>query len=494
MTAEPGNTMAMRVSAEPFSGPDVIERIDALIAADPPSLPLRFARACALHDCARNAEAERAYLDVLARDPSHFGALTNLGTLLHVAGKRDVARALYTKASIEHPGEPIGCVNLGNALADAGRTEDAIAAYTRAFTIVRDYPNAHFALSLLYRGLGRADEARRHHQLAFAKATVSVAPALATDWPIDVLMLVAANGGNVVTAPLIDRSVVRLFTLVVEGYRAEMEIPPHHVVFNAVGDADRAGSVLANAAAICERSGMPAINRPARVAATGRAHVTERLSALAHVVAPRTQRFARVSVTPDALVAAGYAFPLLMRSPGYHTGQHFVCVANADELTAAREALPGEEVLAIEFLDGRGSDGNFRKYRVLFVDGRLYPLHLAISPNWKVHYFSADMHDRADHRAEEAAFLSDMRRVLGERTMSALERIALELGLDYGGIDFGLDAEGNVLVYEANATMAVFRAPPDERFAYRRSAIDRVLAAAHALVRDRAHAGGYAEI
>jgi Flp pilus assembly protein TadD len=82
--------MAMRVTAEPFSGTDVIERIDALIAADPTAIRLRFARASALHDLSRNVEAERAYLDVLARDPTHFGALTNLGTLLHVAGKRDV--------------------------------------------------------------------------------------------------------------------------------------------------------------------------------------------------------------------------------------------------------------------------------------------------------------------------------------------------------------------------------------------------------------------
>jgi len=493
MSIVPGSTMAMRVTAEPFSGPDVIERIDAMIAADPHAIRLRFARASALHDLSRNAEAERAYLDVLARDPAHFGALTNLGTLLHVAGKREVARALYTKAAIEHPDEPIACVNVGNALAEAGEVDAAIAAYERAFTIVPGYPNAHFALSLLFRGLGRHDEALRHHQLAFAKATVNVAPALACDLPIDVLMLVAANGGNVVTAPLIDRTAVRLYTLVVEGYRDEMEIPPHHVVFNAVGDADRATAALIKAAAIVERSGAPAINLPARVAVTGRAGVTERLGALPRVRAPRTRLFARDDVTPDALAAAGFTYPLLLRSPGYHTGQHFVEVPSADALPALRDALPGKELLAIAFLDGRGADGNFRKYRVLFIDGRLYPLHLAISRNWKVHYFSADMTDRQDHRDEEAAFLADMRGVLGEQTMAALERIARELGLDYGGIDFGLDAAHNVLVYEANATMAVFPAPPDERFAYRRPAVDRVLAAARELVRTRARAGGYVE-
>jgi glutathione synthase/RimK-type ligase-like ATP-grasp enzyme len=489
----PGSTKVMRVTADAFSGPDVIDRIDALIAVDPTSVRLHFARACALQDLCRNAEAERAFLDVLAREPAHFGALTNLGALLHVAGKREVARALYTKAAIAHPGEPIAYVNLGNALAEDGEIDAAIATYEQAFAVAPGFPNAHYALSLLYRELDRKDDALRHHQLAFANANVIVSPALATDLPIDLLLLVAANGGNVVTAPLIDRRVVRIYRLVVEGFRPDMLIPEHHVVFNAVGDADRASAALACAAQIVATTGAPVINPPARVMETGRAAVTDRLGALPGVVAPRTRLLARDAVTPAGLAASGFTFPLLLRSPGYHTGQHFVDVATADDLAAALAPLPGTELLVIAFVDGRRADGNFRKYRVLFIGGRLYPLHLAISRHWKVHYFSADMTQSEDHRAEEAAFLADMDGVLGARTIAALERICTELGLDYGGIDFGLDAAGNVLVYEANATMAVFPAPPDPRFDYRRPAVARVLDAVHALVRERARAGGYAE-
>ena len=491
MTIVLGSTMAMRVSAEPFSGADTIERIDDLIAAAPDAMSLRFARACALHDLARHVEAEASYLDVLAREPTHFGALTNLGSLLHVAGKREVARALYTKAAVEHPDEALAYVNLGNALAEAGDVEGAIATYERAFTVVPGYPNAHFALSLVYRAVGNADEALRHHQLAFAKPIVSVAPVLGNAPPVDVLLLVSANGGNIVTAPLLDRRAVRAYSLVVEGYRAEMDLPPHHVVFNAVGDADRASDALRIAHTIVARSRAPAINLPDRVRDTGRASVARRLAAVPNVITPRTHAFARADVTPETLAAAGFTFPLLLRSPGYHTGAHFAYVADAAALTAERERLPGAELLAIAYLDGRGIDGRHRKYRVLFIDGRLYPLHLAISTHWKVHYFSAEMHARADHRAEEARFLADMRAVLGERAVAALERITVTLGLDYGGIDFGVDADGRVLVYEANATMVVIAPPPEECFAYRRPAVARVIDAAHALVRTRGERGGY---
>ncbi len=64
--------------------------------------------------------------------------------------------------------------------------------------------------------------------------------------------------------------------------------------------------------------------------------------------------------------------------------------------------------------------GMFRKFRVMIVDRKLYPLHLAISRDWKVHYFTADMADSADNRAKEAAFLHDMASVVGRRGMAAL--------------------------------------------------------------------------
>ena len=44
---------------------------------------------------------------------------------------------------------------------------------------------------------------------------------------------------------------------------------------------------------------------------------------------------------------------------------------------------------------------------------------------------------------------------LGPRAMAALSGIFDVLGLDYGGIDFALAADGSVVLFEANATMAI---------------------------------------
>ncbi len=59
----------------------------------------------------------------------------------------------------------------------------------------------------------------------------------------------------------------------------------------------------------------------------------------------------------------------------------------------------------------------------------LYPLHVAISSHWKIHYFTAEMAERADHRAEDAEFLENMPGVLGPRAMEALAHIQATLGL-----------------------------------------------------------------
>jgi hypothetical protein len=192
-----------------------------------------------------------------------------------------------------------------------------------------------------------------------------------------------------------------------------------------------------------------------------------------------------------ALAGRGFTFPLLLRTPGFHMGQHFVRVESPAALASAVAGLPGSgnpeaEVMAIEYLDARGADGNARKYRVMTVGGRSYPLHLAISKDWKIHYFSADMHDHSEYRAEEAHFLADMSGVLGSKAMLALERLLDEIGLDYGGIDFGLSQSGELLLFEANATMVVELPDGDQRWDYRRAAVERIQDAVRNLLMARA--------
>jgi glutathione synthase/RimK-type ligase-like ATP-grasp enzyme len=259
-------------------------------------------------------------------------------------------------------------------------------------------------------------------------------------------------------------------------------LPAHALIVNAVGDADLCDIALARAEEIVARSAAPVINPPARVRLTGRAENARRLSTVEGVITPKIR-----TLSPAAILAGDdLVFPLLLRRPGFHTGRHFVLVEDRNILAPAIAALAADELLLIQYLDARGRDGMARKYRVMFIDGAAYPLHLAISGDWKVHYFSAAMADDAAYRDEERRFLEDMPGVLGPRAMAALSLISDILGLEYGGIDFALAADGSVLMFEANATMVVFPPDPDPIWDYRRSAVDRVLQAATQMLLRRA--------
>ena len=291
------------------------------------------------------------------------------------------------------------------------------------------------------------------------------------------LLLLAANGGNVVTAQLLDDRAMQTTALYVESYRPDVLLPAHDLIFNAIGDVERSPDALATAQTIVAHATVPVLNDPAKVLAGGRAGVAARLRGLANVVVPRTELVPRAALTAVELARRGFAFPLLLRSPGFHTGQHFELVAGPEALAAIVAELPGDALLAIEYVDLRDAAGEVRKYRAICVGAELFPFHLAIARQWKVHYFSADMRERPDHRAEEAAFLTEGLERLGARAGAALEAIRSTLDLDYGGIDFGIDAAGNVVLFEANATMAVALPDDDPAGADRRVAAERIIAA-----------------
>jgi hypothetical protein len=118
-------------------------------------------------------------------------------------------------------------------------------------------------------------------------------------------------------------------------------------------------------------------------------------------------------------------------------------------------------------------------------------MHAAISNEWKVHFFSAGMTQHPERRAEDAAFLAAPESVLGAPALRALDAIRVRLELDYGGIDFGLDERGRILVFEANATMTLPAPPSGTLWDYRRAPVTRILEATRSMLLSRARSGGW---
>jgi hypothetical protein len=146
---------------------------------------------------------------------------------------------------------------------------------------------------------------------------------------------------------------------------------------------------------------------------------------------------------------------------------------------------PGDHYL-IQYFDYRSDDGLYRKYRMVFVGGRPFAYHLAISDHWLVHYDTAGMEGSAERRAEEARFLADPAAVLGERGLAAMTSLGQTLELDYCGADFALSPDGRILVFEANATMLAHYEDRDGPFAYKNAYVAAIADAFQALLQGRA--------
>ena len=262
------------------------------------------------------------------------------------------------------------------------------------------------------RGVGRSAGAARHRQMGFESRPVVPLPYRGERPPVSVLLLAASAGGNIPMRHFLDDRIFQTFIVFVEFFDPAMPLPPHRIVFNAIGDADLAAPALAAAQSVLALTTAPVINPPAAVAATGRSDIAQRLAGIPGVITPGAVTLPRALLAgPDAattLARHGFEFPLLIRTPGFHTGRHFLRVETLAELPAALAELPGEDLTVLRYLDARGPDGKVRKYRVMMIDGGLYPLHVAISSHWKIHYFTADMADHPEHRAEDAEFLENM--------------------------------------------------------------------------------------
>ena len=462
------------------------------------ALKTEIERAALLGALDRRQEAQAAFIDILQRRPTNFSALNEFGTLLAGQGAIDAACRVYAEAILHHPDNPMGHVNLANLLLRANKHQEARAHYEAALRADPDHAGAHQGLCAVLADDGDRDGAREHFRKGFAGHAISSLPYRGSAPPLTLLQLVSSGGGNIPTAPFLDDCIFLTSVVVADYLDPKAPLPPHQLIFNAIGDADLCGPALEAAIDLIARSNKPVINDPRAVMKTGRISNAARLAAVPGVVTPKTRAIARdILAGPDAgafLADHGFAFPLLLRSPGYHTGRNFILVERAAELSAAVADLPGSDLLAIEYLDARGKDGSARKYRVMMIAGQIYPLHLAISRNWKVHYFTSDMAEQPDHRAEELAFLADMPAVLGDKAMVALAGIRDALGLDYAGIDFGLGPGGDLLLFEANATMVIAAPDPDPRWAYRRTAIVKIIDAVVGMIREKAAGAGKAAI
>ena len=309
------------------------------------------------------------------------------------------------------------------------------------------------------------------------------------------LLAVMTPGDLMTNAPLAflaERSDVALTMLYVQpGEPLPHWLPPHDALWIAVSESDPVRGLLGDLSAACAGWGTPAINHPARTLQTGRTQACAELHGVPGLHIPQTiradrallQRLVRCETDPTALLSDG-TWPLIIRPVDSHAGRGLEKLTSPFDLTRYLAAMPDAGFFLSRFVDYASADGQFRKFRVVLVDGVAYAVHLGVSSHWMVHYLNAGMTESAAKRAEEERFMAEFDTDTGfaRRHATALRGISERIGLDYLVIDCAEMPDGDLLVFEIDPGAAVHSMDPPDLFPYKLPAMEKVRTAFRALL------------
>jgi hypothetical protein len=269
-------------------------------------------------------------------------------------------------------------------------------------------------------------------------------------------------------------------------------LPPHDVVCVGVSESEAARPLLRRLARQVRQAASlprPVLNDPTRILATARAKAWQLLQGIPGCLTPPTISVSRSvlgqlsqGTIPLEALLPGARFPLICRPHGSHAGHGLVKLDDAAALSQHLLLDASAQFYISPFVDYRSADGQYRKCRITFVGGRPYPVHMALSARWMVHYLNGDMTDRPDNRAHEQHFFDAFDTDFGARHAQALAAIDQRIGLDYFSLDCGELPDGRLLVFEVDAGAVVHAMDPLENFGYKRPHMLRIFAAFRALL------------
>jgi glutathione synthase/RimK-type ligase-like ATP-grasp enzyme len=182
-------------------------------------------------------------------------------------------------------------------------------------------------------------------------------------------------------------------------------------------------------------------------------------------------------VLPIETLLPDGGFPIIVRPLGSHAGTNLQKIDTPAALGQYLLEVEGPQFYVSRFVDYRGADGLFRKYRIVLIEGKPYICHYAISQNWMIHYLNAGMTESAEKRAEEAAEMARFDQGFALRHQAALQAIDQRMGLPYLGIDCAEMPNGDLLIFEADNAMIVHSMDPEDMFPYKAPAMRKVFKA-----------------
>jgi hypothetical protein len=304
-------------------------------------------------------------------------------------------------------------------------------------------------------------------------------------------------GSNLPIEFLLQGSDVVLYLLyIVPGQAIPDPLPEHDIAIVIAGESDQVRPVMQEIERLIPTWPCPVLNWPDQVLRLSREEMYVALRDVPGLVMSETVRIDRSSfkqlarglVSIDQLLEVTL-LPLIARTIGSHAGRG---LAKLDDTAAIDTYLadhPDSEFFLSRYIDYRSPDGLFRKYRIVWIDGRPYPCHMAIADEWKVWYLNANMAESEAKRAEEARFMETFDDDFARRHAEALKGVVERFGLEYMGIDCAELPDGQLLVFEGDIALVAHDMDSPDVYPYKGPHMRELFAAFYNLLRQKSLIG-----
>jgi hypothetical protein len=259
-------------------------------------------------------------------------------------------------------------------------------------------------------------------------------------------------------------------------------VTSYRCLINQISDADRNPRILAHLDRLLSGFTGRIINRPSDVLKTSRDQVAKLLAGTPGLRVPKAIRLRNPDEVQDRIERAGLSFPIILRRAGTHGGKILGLFDNIDDL---RRAVPADgDLFATEFADFRSADGLYRKFRICVFGRSIILRHMIVSDGWNIHGRDRKrlMLGTAELRDAERGMLERPRQAFDSSVVETLRAVRKRMPLDYFGVDFGIAADGAVVLFEANATMDTISPILDPEFAYGRHVLPLARSALRAMI------------
>lgn len=267
------------------------------------------------------------------------------------------------------------------------------------------------------------------------------------------------DGTNVVGNLLSkDKFIVQNIILGGANENLNLKLQKPDVIYNAMCNADNQHKSMKSFDEKFLNLGIPVVNHPDGIRKSARELIYENCKNNKNFTIPKTKRIKPKSVKEVFSLAKkeGFDFPFIFRTVADNNAINMELISSEDDAYKLEQfAFNGSEFYMIEFIDYKSKDDIYRKYRLLVIDGKAIVRHLQISDNWKVDFFNHTrmIKENLQISEESEKFINTP---ISKNVQKMVDILYKYLKLDFFGIDYFVDKNDNVLMFEANSCMKPF--------------------------------------